>query len=138
MFIFFPLPSALLKVPDVRNNDIRTLHNNPKKAYAKRLDIKLINDMQEQHFTPAPKYPARTHRRINRRLEELLGHIRTAAFVDDVRGGEEDLEGYDEEDEEAHARSRCGDGWEQTSAYLRRIRKYDLPPPPGLERTEDR
>lgn len=94
--------------------------------------------MQEQYVTPAPKYPARTHRRINRRLEELLGHIRTAALVDDVRGGEQDLEGYDEEDEEAHARSRCGDGWEQTSAYLRRIQKYDLPPSPGLGRTEDR
>lgn len=67
--------------------------------------------MQEQYFTHALEYPARTHRRINRRLEELLRHIGTAALVDDVRGGEEDLEGYDEEDEEAHARSRCGDGW---------------------------
>lgn len=35
--------------------------------------------------------------------EELLWHIGTAALVDDVGGGEENLEGDDEEDEEAHA-----------------------------------
>lgn len=42
-------------------------------------------------------------------LEEFLGHVGATTLVDDVRDSEDDLEGDDEEDEEAHAGSGRGD-----------------------------
>jgi hypothetical protein len=44
-------------------------------------------------------------------LEELLGHVCAAALINDVGNGENNLEGDNHEDEEAHARSGRGDGY---------------------------
>jgi hypothetical protein len=44
-------------------------------------------------------------------LKEFLGHVCTTALVDNVRDGEKDLEGDDQEDEEAHTGRRGSDGW---------------------------
>lgn len=65
--------------------------------------------MQER-YSDAPEPPTQHISGEMRYLEELFGHIGTATLVDDVGAGEEDLERDDEEDEEAHARSRGSDG----------------------------
>lgn len=58
-------------------------------------------------------YPAEEVRlgRMKINLEELLWHVRTTTLVGDVQSGQRELEGDDEEDEEAHAWRGGVDHW---------------------------
>jgi hypothetical protein len=102
--------------------EIRTLHDKFETAHRtstlrEKTSELIINDTQEWYSIISLERNARNTWTCDQRgmgmgetsLKELLGHVCTTALVDNVRDGKKDLEGNDQEDEEAHTRRRGSD-----------------------------